>query len=213
MLKYVLLLKQYSYFHNFFEAHWSTKQKQRIPQSEHCNGYPWIFFQRFLRSIHGDFQLNSFEVIGAIHEKIEKIQNISVGDLSENLQYLKKCSRKFFAGISAEMDELSGDMHLVDEYLVWEEIFSIYPMSTHGYPWVIHVLMDGWWADPCKALTTMSIKFKIHSWTLWFWTSLTLWYALFLLFTPVKYNFKIWFLRKFSFPDFLNCHVFFCIVW
>jgi hypothetical protein len=26
--------------------------------------------------------------------------------------------RKFFTGISAEMDELSGDMHLVTEYLV-----------------------------------------------------------------------------------------------
>ncbi len=58
--------------------------------------------------------------------------------------------------------------------------------------------------------TTMSIKFKIHSWTLWFLTLLTLWYALFLFCTPVTYNFRFWFLRKFSYPDFLNCHIFLC---
>jgi hypothetical protein len=32
----------------------------------------------------------SFEVVVAIHEKLEKFQNISIEDLSENLQYLEK---------------------------------------------------------------------------------------------------------------------------
>jgi hypothetical protein len=35
----------------------------------------------------------SFEVVVAIHEKLEKFQNISIEDLSENLQYLEKRSQ------------------------------------------------------------------------------------------------------------------------
>jgi hypothetical protein len=44
---------------------------------------PEIDLQRFL------FQF-SLGVIVAIHEKLEKFQNISIEDLSENLQYLEK---------------------------------------------------------------------------------------------------------------------------
>jgi hypothetical protein len=44
-------------------------------------------------------------------------------------------------GIDAKMNELSGDMLLVAEHLVLEEIFSIYPVGTHGFSifkWVTH---------------------------------------------------------------------------
>jgi hypothetical protein len=43
---------------------------------------------------------------------------------------------KLLAGINAKMNELSGDMHLVAEHLVFEEIISIYPMGTHEIPLV-----------------------------------------------------------------------------
>jgi hypothetical protein len=45
---------------------------------------------------------------------------------------------KLFIGINVEIMKLSADMHLVTEYFVSEEIFAIYPMGTHGYPWVTH---------------------------------------------------------------------------
>ena len=44
--------------------------------------------------------------------------------------------RKVFTEINAEIDEFSEDMRLVAEHSVLKEIFSIYPMGTHGYPWV-----------------------------------------------------------------------------
>jgi hypothetical protein len=46
-------------------------------------------------------------------------------------------------GINAKINELSCDILLVAEHLVFEEIFANYSMDIHGYPWVIHVLMDG----------------------------------------------------------------------
>jgi hypothetical protein len=36
--------------------------------------------------------------------------------------------------INAKMNELSGDIHAVAEHSIFEEIFSIYPMGTHGIP-------------------------------------------------------------------------------
>jgi hypothetical protein len=46
-----------------------------------------IFSQRFLRSVYEEFILKlSFKVIVGIHEKLEKFQNISIEDFSENLQ-------------------------------------------------------------------------------------------------------------------------------
>jgi hypothetical protein len=43
------------------------------------------------------------------------------------------------AGINAKMNELSDDMLLVAEHLVFKEIFSIYQMGTHGiFKWVTH---------------------------------------------------------------------------
>jgi hypothetical protein len=38
-----------------------------------------------------------------------------------------------FIGINLEIMKLSADMHLITEYLVWEEIFAIYQMGTHGF--------------------------------------------------------------------------------
>jgi hypothetical protein len=43
---------------------------------------------------------------------------------------------KLFIGINAKIYELSGDMQLVAELTAFEEIFAIYPMGTHGIPWV-----------------------------------------------------------------------------
>jgi hypothetical protein len=43
-----------------------------------------------------------------------------------------------FIGINVEIMKLSADMHLITEYLVSEEIFAIYQMVIHGYPWVTH---------------------------------------------------------------------------
>jgi hypothetical protein len=43
---------------------------------------------------------------------------------------------KLFIRINAEIAKLSGDMHLFAEHSAFEEIFAIYPMGTHGIPWV-----------------------------------------------------------------------------
>jgi hypothetical protein len=52
---------------------------------------PMIFFPKIpeIKLPRFSFQF-CFEIIVAIHEKIEKFQNISIEDLSENLQYLEK---------------------------------------------------------------------------------------------------------------------------
>jgi hypothetical protein len=51
--------------------------------------------------------------------------------------------KKLLTGIYAKINELSCDMLIVAEHLVFEEIFANYSMDIHGYQWVIHVLMDG----------------------------------------------------------------------
>jgi hypothetical protein len=51
--------------------------------------------------------------------------------------------KKLLTGINAKINELSCDILLVAEHLIFEEIFANYSMDIHGYPWVIHVLMDG----------------------------------------------------------------------
>jgi hypothetical protein len=43
---------------------------------------------------------------------------------------------KLFIRIHAEIAKLSSDMYPVAEYLVLEGIFAIYPIITHGIPWV-----------------------------------------------------------------------------
>jgi hypothetical protein len=61
-------------------------------------------------------------------------------------------------GINAKINELSGDMLLVAENSVFKEIFSIYPMGTHGYPWVFDFQMGHPWATHAKLWHTL---FKI----------------------------------------------------
>jgi hypothetical protein len=51
--------------------------------------------------------------------------------------------KKLLTGFNAKINELSCDILIVAEHLVFEEIFANYSMGTHGIPWVIHVLMDG----------------------------------------------------------------------
>jgi hypothetical protein len=43
---------------------------------------------------------------------------------------------KLCIGINTKIKKLSGDMHLIAERLVCEEIIAIYSMGTHGIPWV-----------------------------------------------------------------------------
>jgi hypothetical protein len=46
-----------------------------------------------------------------------------------------------FIEINVEIMKLSADMHLITEHFVWERIFAIYQMGTHGLPifkWVTH---------------------------------------------------------------------------
>ncbi len=57
---------------------------------------------------------------------------------------------KLLTEINAKMIELSGDMHLVTEHSDYEEIFSIYPMGTHGIPWVSDFQMGDPWATHAK---------------------------------------------------------------
>jgi hypothetical protein len=58
---------------------------------------------------------------------------------------------KLLTEINAKMNELSGDgMHLVTEHSDFEKIFSIYPMGTHGTPWVSDFQMGDPWATHAK---------------------------------------------------------------
>jgi hypothetical protein len=66
----------------------------------------------------------SLEVIVAIYQKT-----------SNNSRNIAN-ARKLLAGINAKMNELSSDMNLVAEHLVFEEIISIYSMGTHEIPLV-----------------------------------------------------------------------------
>jgi hypothetical protein len=61
---------------------------------------------------------------------------------------------KLFIGINAEIDKLSGDMLLVAEHLVSEEIFAIYLMGTHGRPMQ---RSDKWSDSSIEALRKMGI--------------------------------------------------------
>jgi hypothetical protein len=63
----------------------------------------------------------SFEVVVAIHEKLEKFQNIffqlriyqKTSNNSRNVFYV----RKLITEINVKINELSDDMHLVTQYL------------------------------------------------------------------------------------------------
>ncbi len=60
-------------------------------------------------------------MIVAIHEKLEKFQNISIEDFSENLSNNSRnvfYVRKLITRINVKINELSDDMYLVTEYLV-----------------------------------------------------------------------------------------------
>jgi hypothetical protein len=48
------------------------------------------------------------------------------------------------------MNEVSDDMQLVAEHSDFEEIFAIYPMGTHGIPWVSDFRMGHSWATHAK---------------------------------------------------------------
>jgi hypothetical protein len=65
---------------------------------------------------------------------------------------------KLLTGINAKMNELSGDMQLVAEHSVFEEIFSIYPMGSLGLPWVSDFSMGFSWATHAK----LYLKCKFH---------------------------------------------------
>jgi hypothetical protein len=47
--------------------------------------------------------------------------------------------KKLLTGINAKINELSCDMLIVAEHLVFEEIFANYTMGIHGYP-----CFNGW---------------------------------------------------------------------
>jgi hypothetical protein len=64
---------------------------------------------------------------------------------SNNSRNVFNYAGKILAGINAKLNTLSSDMHLITEHLVYEEIFSIYPM---GFPFFNESSMG----DPCKAL-------------------------------------------------------------
>jgi hypothetical protein len=46
--------------------------------------------------------------------------------------------------------KLTRHMHLVAQYLVYKEVFAIYPMSTYGTPWVSDFSMGHPWATYAK---------------------------------------------------------------
>jgi hypothetical protein len=54
-------LNMKTYIKNEGSRHWVTGKRiftDHWVHPEHCNGYPRIFFQRFLRSIYEDFHYN-----------------------------------------------------------------------------------------------------------------------------------------------------------
>jgi hypothetical protein len=81
-------------------------------------------------------------VIVAIHEKLEKFQNISIEDLSENVFYV----RKLITEINVKINELSDDILYFLSLSIWLEkrylqFTQWVPMGSHGFPifkWVTH---------------------------------------------------------------------------
>ncbi len=77
----------------------------------------------------------SFGVVVAIHEKLEKFQNIWIGDLSENLQYLEKrfqCDNAVYKNKCRNNEAFSryASYHWV--FGLRRDICNI----PNGYPWV-----------------------------------------------------------------------------
>jgi hypothetical protein len=90
----------------------------------------------------------SFGVIVAIHEKFEKFQNISIEDLSENLQYLEKrfqCDNAVYRNKCRNNEAFSryASYHWV--FCFRRDICKI----PNGYPWATHA-----------TLCTQEIKFS-----------------------------------------------------
>ncbi len=82
----------------------------------------------------------SLGVIVAIHENFKTFQ-LRIYQKTFNISRNVSNVTILFIGINVEIMKLSADMHLIIEYFVWEEIFAIYPMGTHGLPifkWVTH---------------------------------------------------------------------------
>ncbi len=107
-------------------------------EPEHCNGHPWIFFPKIPEIDLRRFSLQfSLGVIVAIHEKLEKFQNISIEDLSENLQYLEKrfqCDNAAYKNKCRNNEAFSryASYHWV--FCLRRDICNI----SNGYPWVSH---------------------------------------------------------------------------
>jgi hypothetical protein len=56
----------------------------------HFRALQWVPMNFFPKIPEIDLRRFSLGLIVAMHEKLEKFQNISIEDLSENLQYLEK---------------------------------------------------------------------------------------------------------------------------
>jgi hypothetical protein len=134
-------------------------------QAEHCNGYPWIFFQKIPEIDLRRFSLQfSLRVVVAIHEKFEKFQNIWIGDLSENLQYLEKrfqCDNAVYKNRCRNNEAFSP-------YASYHWVFSLRRdicNTANGYPWVpmdfpfLNGLPMG---DPCNALHTAKSQMTVE---------------------------------------------------
>jgi hypothetical protein len=104
-----------------------------------CRALQWVpmnFFPKipeiFLRRFSLQFSLG---VIVAIHEKLEKFQNISIEDLSENLQYLDK----HFQCDNAVYKDQCRNNEAFSRYASYHSVFSFRRdicNIPNGYPWV-----------------------------------------------------------------------------
>jgi hypothetical protein len=117
-------------------------------EAEHCNGYPWFFFKDSWDRLKKIFITIFFRSHSSNPWKIREIsKHLNLGAFQKTSNNSRNVFNvtKLFIGINAEIEKLSGDMHLVTEFLVWEAIFAIYPM------------------DPCNALHWRDQKFPLEN--------------------------------------------------
>jgi hypothetical protein len=100
-----------------------------------------IFFPKIPEIDLRRFSLQfSLGVIVAIHEKLEKFQNISIEDLSKNLQYLKKR----FQRDSAVYRNKCRNNEAFSRYASCHSVFGLRKdicNIPNGYPWATLVML------------------------------------------------------------------------